>query len=131
MDTNYELYENAKKRIRQRKRLYYHFVVFIIGIIFIYILNKFFHVGEDTLSNWSYYAIGIWFFLWCLHFANVHIFQRFMNKEWELRETERLIKKQENKIAQLSLKVKKQFEDKKKALENELKIPKSDSNTES
>lgn len=131
MSKNYQLYENAKKRIRQRKRLYYHFVIFSIGIIFLLVLNKLFNVGEDTLSNWSYYAIGIWFFLWCIHFSNVHIFNRFMNKEWEMRETDRLIQKQEDKISQLALKVEKKFEEKRKSLETKLETTNKDSETES
>lgn len=116
MSTNYELYEHAKKRIKQRKRLYYHFVVFFIGVIFLLILDKLFNFGPETLSNWSYYAIGVWFFLWCLHFSNVHIFHRFMNKEWELKETEKLIKKQEDKLQALSKKIEKEFEAKHAAL---------------
>ncbi len=132
MDNNYELYENAKKRIRQRKRLYYHFVVFIVGILFLLVLNKILNYGEDSIiPNWSYYVIGIWFFLWCIHFSNVYLFNRFMNKEWELKETDRLIKKQEAKIVDLSKKVEKKFEDQKKALEIELNTSKSDSEKES
>lgn len=131
MSNNYELYENAKKRIRQRKRLYYHFVVFAVGIIFLLVLNKIFNYGEDTFSDWSYYAIGIWFFLWCLHFANVHIFNRFMDKNWELKEVDKLVKKQEAKIIELSQKVERKFEEQKKALEKKLETPKSDSNSES
>ena len=54
-----------------------------------------------------------------------------MNKEWELKETDRLIKKQEAKIVDLSKKVEKKFEDQKKALEIELNTSKSDSEKES
>jgi len=126
MSTNYHLYENAKKRIRQRKRLFYHFVVFAIGVIFLLVLNKIFRVGEDTFSDWSYYVIGIWFFIWCIHFSNVHIFNRFMNKEWELRETERLIQKQEAKLSEISQTIEKKFEAKKSAIEENLKTSKKD-----
>ena len=128
MSANYQLYENAKKRIRQRKRLYYHFVVFAIGVIFLLILNKLFNIGEDTFSDWSYYVIGIWFFFWCLHFSNVYITHRFMNKEWELRETERLIQKQEAKLAELAEKIQKKYDAKKKALEDSLTPSKKNSN---
>ena len=126
MSTNYHLYENAKKRIRQRKRLFYHFVVFAIGVIFLIVLNKIFRVGEDTFSDWSYYVIGIWFFIWCIHFSNVHIFNRFMNKEWELRETERLIQKQEAKLSEISQTIEKKFEAKKSVIEENLKTSKKD-----
>ena len=128
MSANYQLYENAKKRIRQRKRLYYHFVVFAIGVIFLLILNKLFNIGEDTFSDWSYYVIGIWFFFWCLHFSNVYITHRFMNKEWEFRETERLIQKQEAKLAEIAEKIQKKYDAKKKALEDSLTPSKKNSN---
>ena len=36
-----ELIENAQKRIKQKKRLYIHFLVFLIGTIFLIIANKF------------------------------------------------------------------------------------------
>lgn len=126
MSNNYQLYENAKKRIRQRKRLYYHFVAFAIGVIFLLVLNKVMSIGNDFMPDWSYYVIGIWFFLWCLHFSNVHILNRFMNKEWELRETERLIQKQEAKISEISQKIEKKFEAEKKALEEKLNPSKED-----
>ena len=35
----HELLENAQKRIKQKKRLYIHFVVFLIGAIFLIIAN--------------------------------------------------------------------------------------------
>ena len=45
----HELYENARYRIRQKKRLYFHFVVFLVGSVFLIILNKILNVG-DTIS---------------------------------------------------------------------------------
>ena len=44
MNEQHELYENARKRINQKKRLYQHFVVFLIGSVFLIILNKFLNV---------------------------------------------------------------------------------------
>ena len=36
----HELYENARYRIKQKKRLYFHFIVFLVGSVFLIILNK-------------------------------------------------------------------------------------------
>nr|MDJ0645875.1 2TM domain-containing protein [Flavobacteriaceae bacterium] len=63
----HEVYENARKRIQQKKRLYYHFVLFLVGSVFIIVLNLFFNVGEQ-FGEWFKYVIAVWFFLWILHF---------------------------------------------------------------
>jgi amino acid permease len=101
MNTNeqHELYENARNRIKQKKRLYFHFVVFLIGSIFLIIINKFLNVGEQY--NWFVWAILLWLFLWVLHFVNVFFTHPFMGKEWERKQTEKLIQKQELRIAKL------------------------------
>ena len=77
----HELYENARNRIKQKKRLYFHFVVFLIGSVFLIIINKVLNVGEQY--DWFVWAILIWFFLWILHFVNVFFTHPFMGKEWE------------------------------------------------
>jgi ABC-type phosphate transport system permease subunit len=37
---SHEEYEKARKRSKQKKRLYFHFVLFLFGSIFFVILNK-------------------------------------------------------------------------------------------
>ncbi len=37
----HELYEYAKKRLNQKKGLYFHFVLFVLGSIFMFIVNCF------------------------------------------------------------------------------------------
>lgn len=97
----HELYENARNRSIQKKRLYYHFIVFIVGAIFLILLNKILKVGETVVENWFVWAITLWFFFFVLHFINVFVTNRFMGKEWERIQTEKLIQKQELRIAQL------------------------------
>lgn len=97
----HELYENARKRTIQKKRLYYHFIVFVVGAIFLILLNKILKVGETVVENWFVWAITLWFFFFVLHFINVFFTNRFMGKEWERIQTEKLIQKQELRIAQL------------------------------
>lgn len=97
----HELYENARNRSIQKKRLYYHFIVFVVGAIFLILLNKILKVGETVVENWFVWAITLWFFFFVLHFINVFVTNRFMGKEWERIQTEKLIQKQELRIAQL------------------------------
>lgn len=105
----HELYENTRKRVKQKKRLYYHFVLFLIGSLFFIILNKVLNIGTQYLENWFVWVVLIWFFFLILHFINVFITNPLMGKEWERVQTEKLIKKQEAKIAKLREKVAKNF----------------------
>ncbi|HEY6142780.1 MAG TPA: 2TM domain-containing protein, partial [Flavobacterium sp.] len=54
---------------------------------------------------WSIWAITAWAFIFVLHFIKVFITDRFMNKEWERGQIERLIALQEKKLTQLQTKV--------------------------
>ena len=101
MNEQHELYENARNRVQQKKRLYFHFILFIVGSIFMIVLNKFFKIDESLFENWFIWAIILWLFFLVLHFINVFITNRFMGKEWERKQTEKLVLKQELKIAKL------------------------------
>jgi len=88
----HETYENARKRVKQKKRLYYHFLLFLVGSVFLIVLNVIFKVGEQ-FGEWFKYAVAAWFFIWIIHFVNVFITNRFFGKDWERIETEKLIAK--------------------------------------
>lgn len=106
MNEQIELYENAKKRVKQKKRLYYHFILLLIGSVFLIILNKFLKVGAP--HDWFVWAILIWLFLFILHFVSVFVTQKFMGKEWVNVQTEKLVLKQELKIAKLEKEIEKE-----------------------
>jgi len=96
----HEVYEKARKRVQQKKRLYYHFVIFLIGSVFLIVLNTFLKVGEQ-FGEWFKYAVALWFFVWLIHFVNVFITNRFFGKDWELSQTEKLIAKHQKKLDKL------------------------------
>ena len=98
----HERYEYARKRISQKKRLYFHFVLFLLGSIFLFIANYFLVFGFT--SNWAKWVITLWLFLFILHFIKVYITDRFMNKDWEREQIERLMALQQKKIDQLQTK---------------------------
>ncbi len=102
METNeqYKLYEKAQKRVKQKKRLYFHFILLLIGSVFFIVLNLFFNVGEQY-GEWFKYAIALWFFIWILHFVNVFITNKFFSKDWERIETEKLMDKYEMRVEKL------------------------------
>jgi 2TM domain len=99
----HELYEYARRRIKQKKNLYFHFVLFLLGSLFLFITYHFFEVGAG--SNWYIWVITAWFFIFILHFIKVYITDRFMNKNWEREQIERLIGLQQRKITELESKV--------------------------
>lgn len=103
------LYENAKRRIRQKKRLFAHFVIFVIGAIFLIVANTLLGIGKELTFfgfNWFVYAISIWLFLLLYHLISVFITNRFMDKNWEDEQTAILIAKQKKRIEELSKQIK-------------------------
>ena len=99
-----ELIENAQKRIKQKKRLYIHFVIFLIGAVFLILANTVLGIGENfkiAEIDWFVYAIVAWLFLFIYHFINVFITNKFMGKDWEKQQLEKLVNKQQNRINKL------------------------------
>lgn len=111
----HELYENARYRVKQKKRLYFHFILYLVGSVFLIILNKIFDVGISFMEDWFQWAILFWTFLLILHVINVFVTKKFMDRNWERIQIEKLVKKQELKIAQLGKELEK---DTKLKLEN-------------
>lgn len=99
-----ELYENARKRAKQKKRLFQHFVIFLIGAVFLIVLNVVIGYKEDFKPlgyNWFVWAVLLWTLLFLIHFFNVFIVNSFMGKDWEAKEIDRLVKRQKEEIAKL------------------------------
>lgn len=95
----HELLENAQKRIKQKKRLFSHFVIFLIGSVFIIITNKILKQGADY--DWYILAIAIWAFLFLIHAFNVFVTHKFMGTKWERKQRERLVTKQKARISEI------------------------------
>ncbi len=95
----HEQYEYARKRLNQKKRLYFHFVLILLGSIFLSLSNYFEAFGYT--ANWAIWVITAWTFLFILHFIKVFITDRFMNKNWEREQIDRLVAQQQRKIDQL------------------------------
>jgi hypothetical protein len=95
----HEQYEYARRRIKQKKRLYFHFLLLLLGSFFLFISHKFFAL--DVNSSWYIWGITVWLFVFILHFIKVYITDRFMNKDWEREQIDRLVALQQKRIAQL------------------------------
>jgi hypothetical protein len=109
MDTlQHDQYEYARKRIRQKKNVFIHFIVFAVGSIFLYIINKILDIDEP--ENWYLWAITGWAFLFVLHFIKVFITDSFMNKNWERHQIDKLVLMQQKKIQKLQSKIEAEHE---------------------
>ncbi len=102
-EEEHDLYERARSRTKQKKRLYFHFVLFLIGSTFFVILNKV--IGFRPEIDWFVWAIFGWLFFLILHFINVFVMKKFFGTEWERIQTESLIKKNQIKLEKLESKL--------------------------
>ena len=100
---DHDLYEKARKRTKQKKRLYFHFVFFLVGSVFLVVLNKIVKFHEEI--DWYVWGILIWLFFLVTHAVRVLVMNRFFDKEWERVQTEKLIKKHEERVAKLETKL--------------------------
>lgn len=104
MESNqHELYEYARKRVRQKRRVYLHFVFFFVGSIFLFIINKWLDVNPE--QDWYLWAVTAWAFIFILHFIKVFVTESFINKTWEREQIEKLVARQERKIKELEKRV--------------------------
>ena len=99
----HEQYEYARRRIKQKKRLYYHFVLFVLGSLLLFVAHNF--LDSTVVTDWYLWIITIWLFLFILHFIKIFITDRFMNKDWEREQIDRLVALQKKKLDQLQTQV--------------------------
>ena len=80
-----ELFQNAQRRVKQKRRLYVHFVLFLIGALLLVISNIGLGIAKDFKIfelDWFVVAIIVWLFIFLYHVLNVFIINKFMGKEW-------------------------------------------------
>jgi hypothetical protein len=95
----HELYEYASARVKQKKRLYFHFILLLVGSVFLYIANNWLALYPE--KKWWIWAVTLWAFFFTLHVIKVFITDSFMNKEWERAQIDKLLSKQTQKIKKL------------------------------
>ena len=106
-----ELIKNAQQRVKQKKRLYYHFVIFLIGALFLILANTVLGIGQDLKifgQDWFVIAIIFWLFLFVFHLFNVFVTHKFMGKEWEEKQLAKLVNKQKVRIEKLKAQLEKE-----------------------
>ncbi|MBN2868135.1 MAG: dihydrofolate reductase [Flavobacteriaceae bacterium] len=106
-----ELIKNAQQRVKQKKRLYYHFVIFLIGALFLILANTVLGIGQDLKifgKDWFVIAIIVWLFLFVFHLFNVFVTHNFMGKNWEEQQLAKLVEKQKTRIEKLKTQLEKE-----------------------
>ncbi len=91
----------AEKRIKQKKRVYVHFVLFIVGAVFLILSKSILGIGQHQKIaglEWYILPIFIWLAFFIYHFISVFIIHKFMDKHWEDRQREKLVAKQQKRI---------------------------------
>lgn len=99
-----ELFENARVRILEKKRLFFHFIFFLAGAIFFIVLNLVFGFGKDIELfgvDWFVYVILLWVFILLIHTGKVVLFSTFMGKEWTDKQMLKLVAKQKAQIEKM------------------------------
>ena len=95
------LIEYAQARIRQKKILYYHFVLWFFCSLAIWFSNIILGVREEVVifgNPWFLSVVALWSFLLITHVFRVFITQRFMGKQWEKNQLKKLVALQQAKI---------------------------------
>lgn len=103
-----ELIEHAQLRARQKRRLYQHFIVFLLGSVILILINVIFEIGTDINPfgiDWFIWAIIFWTLILLIHVFNVYVTNKFFGKDWENEQVDRLVVKQQKKIAELENRV--------------------------
>tara|TARA_B100001059_G_scaffold78852_1_gene76665 strand:+ start:323 stop:1216 length:894 start_codon:yes stop_codon:yes gene_type:complete len=103
-----ELLEYAQKRIRQKKFLYYHFVLFLFVSAISLSLDYVFNIATDfnlLEYSWSFWIVFSWFFLFIFHVFNVYVTGRLINKSWIKNQKNKLIKIQKLEIENIKAKM--------------------------
>ncbi|MBS3737452.1 2TM domain-containing protein [Mesohalobacter halotolerans] len=107
-----ELFKNANRRIKQKKRLVHHFVFFIAGAVVLIFINLVLEYQIDFRPlgwNWFVSAILIWAFFIIAHAINVFFVEKLMGRAWEEEYMYKLVEKQLVKLKKLQKKVDKKY----------------------
>jgi len=99
--------EYAQKRIRQKRLLYGHTVVFMMGSAFMFLANKILKYRAE--QDWYLWVMLGWGFLLVLHMFNVFITKKFLGAAWERKQREILVAKQRAKIAEIQKEIETEF----------------------
>lgn len=107
-----ELFKNANRRVKQKKRLVYHFVFFIAGVLVLMFMNLVLQYQDDFKPfglPWFVTASLIWSFFLIAHAINVFFVEKLMGRAWEEKYMNKLVEIQLRKLKKLQAKIDKKY----------------------
>jgi dihydrofolate reductase len=107
-----ELIENAQQRIKQKRGLFSHFIVFLVGSVGLIVMSQVLMENEPRQVlgvDWWVWVIFAWLLLLIYHSFKVFITNRLLGPEWEKQQYERLVKRQREKIATMKQEIEKEY----------------------
>ena len=110
-DRQIDLVDYARARIRQKKRLYFHFVTFLFASLVMVIVNIGLGYGaqiEPFGFPWLLSAALLWAVFLLLHVFQVYVTRRFMNPAWEKEQIKTLVGLQGERIEKIKRKLDKE-----------------------
>ena len=110
-DRQIDLVDYARARIRQKKRLYFHFVAFLFVSLVMVILNIGLGYGAQIQPfgfPWVLSVALLWAVFLLLHLFQVYVTRRFMNPAWEKEQIKTLVGLQEARIEKIKRKLDKE-----------------------
>lgn len=103
-DEQIALVENAQGRVRQKKKLYNHFVFWAFSTLVLWFINVVLGVEDDLIIfeyPWFVSVIILWGGFLIFHAFQVFVTNRFMGKQWEKDQLKRLTALQQVKIEKI------------------------------
>ena len=82
-------YQRAKKRVEQLKYFYIHLVVYVLGNLFLFLLN----IIVSPASLWFYWPLLGWSFGIVVHAFDVFASGRLFGADWEERKIREIMEK--------------------------------------
>jgi dihydrofolate reductase len=108
-----ELFENAQQRIREKRGLFTHFIVFVVGTIGLIIISQVLIKGEPPMLlqvQWWIWVLFIWLLLFIYHAFKVFVTNRLLGPEWEKGQYAKLVAKQQERMGALEKQVSKEYQ---------------------
>ena len=103
-----EMIENARLRIKQKRGLFTHFMLFLIGSVALIFASQVL-LQDQMLQflgiDWWIWVILLWFLVLMFHAFNVFITKRILGPGWEKKQYEKLVQKQMDRIDSLQTKI--------------------------
>ena len=103
-----EMIENAQRRVKEKRGLFTHFVVFLIGGVGLIIISQVL-IQQKPIKilnvEWWIWVLFAWLLFLIYHAFKVFITNRLLGPGWEKRQYDRLVQKQKDRITQLEEKI--------------------------